>query len=144
MATQPVAVLLVEVAVAVEVDATAGGRADRLLAERAGQDRLPGGLRPTDAVIGIAAGRVAVVRAGLSAPAEAEGLAYRLRTDLADRSPTEAGPAIRLVAIGTATSRAGDTGHDLLRYAEHAIADALVLGDGRVVSFDDADRDLLA
>ncbi len=140
MASQPVGVLLVEL----RVQRRSGQQADRHLADRAMQEGLFDGLHSSDVVIEVEAGRIAIVRAGLSAPAEAEGLAYRLRAALADRTEAGPGPAILLVAIGAATSRPGDTGQDLLRYTEHAIDDALLLGEGNVGLFDDGDRDLLA
>ena len=94
-------------------------------------------LAPGDRSLVIGA-HLAVVRAGLTAPAEAEGLAYRLHGALS--SPVGAGPA---VAIGVAVSRRGDDPADLVRYAEHALGDALVLGGDLVVVFDDGDRQLL-
>lgn len=140
MASQPVGVLLVEL----RVQQRSGQQTDPHFADRSMREGLLDGLLSSDVVIEVEAGRIAIVRAGLSAPAEAEGLAYRLRAALADRTEVGPVPAILLVAIGAATSRSGDTGQELLRYAEHAVGDALLLGEGNVVAFDDGDRDLLA
>ncbi|MEM9561324.1 MAG: hypothetical protein AAGA93_01820 [Actinomycetota bacterium] len=102
--------------------------------------------RVTDEIIAASTNELAVVRAPLDAPAAAEGLARRIAQRLgpeleslavdAERSPTR-------WAIGVAVSRAEDEPADLLRHAEAALGDAWVLGGGRLVAFDDGDRELL-
>lgn len=102
--------------------------------------------RVTDEIIAASTNELAVVRAPLDAPAAAEGLARRIAQRLgpeleslavdAERSPTR-------WAIGVAVSRAEDEPADLLRHAEAALGDAWLLGGGRLVAFDDGDRELL-
>ncbi len=88
--------------------------------------------------------RLAIVKPGLTASAEAEGFAYRVQASLAD--PLPIGPSSTTAcqaAIGVAVSRRGDRAADVVRYAEHALGDARMLGGDMVVPFDDQDRDLL-
>ncbi len=102
--------------------------------------------RITDEIIAASGNELAVVRSALDAPAAAEGLAHRiaqrLDTELqslavdTERSPTR-------WAIGVAVGRPDDGAADLLRYAEVALDDAWLLGGGRLVAFDDGDRELL-
>lgn len=97
---------------------------------------------PTDVIIETGLHDRAIVRAGLTAPAEAEGLAYRLHGALSARL-LNGQERVCEVAIGVAVGRTGDTAADLLRFAGHALGDAQVLGGNTVVVFDDEDRDLL-
>lgn len=101
------------------------------------------GAGPGDVIVSGGPGLVALIRPAMTAPAEAEGLAHRIvahfqptgeRID--DPTPTW--------AIGVAVSHCSDSGEALLRYAEHALSDAQLLGGNRVVPFDDLDRLLLA
>jgi predicted signal transduction protein with EAL and GGDEF domain len=85
----------------------------------------------------------AIIRAAITAPAEADGLALRLHSALTEPVLVEGRQVSREAAIGVATSLDGDTAEQLLRYAEHGLDDAAMLGGNRVVVFDDEDRQLL-
>lgn len=96
---------------------------------------IEGELGPTDALRAIGPGRFLIVRSGMRAPAEAEGLALRLAAGLGDGGAQP--------VIGVAVSRPEDSADDLLGYVERALTDAAQLGGDRVVFFDDGDRELL-
>lgn len=96
-----------------------------------------------DAVLQLGPHRLVVIKPGLIAPAEAEGLTLRLRQEIVDQPVGSDTDERRRATIGVAVSHAEDGPADLLRYAEHAIGDARMLGGDRVVFFDDPDRELL-
>lgn len=98
---------------------------------------------PADLVVSAGPGRVGLVRRALTAPAEAEGLAHRIAARFHSTADRPEAPASTW-AIGVAVSHRGDTAADILRYSEHALTDAQLLGGDRVVPFEDADRLLLA
>jgi hypothetical protein len=100
------------------------------------------GTRPDDLIVSGGPGLVAVVRQAMTSPAEAEGLAYRIVARFRPTGdPVDDPPPAW--AIGVATSHRSDTAADLLRWAEHALSDAQLLGGDRIAAFDDTDRLLL-
>ncbi len=106
-------------------------------------DRIAGQAEPGDATLRTGRQSWALIRATTSAPAEAEGLAYRVHKALTEPKIIGDRQLSNRVAIGVVTSLAADTGEELLRYAEHALGDANLLGGDKVVVFDDEDRALL-
>ena len=136
----PLGLVLIEVVVRAD---QIGGPIDAATVLRAIEDRIGRETGPDDLVLPTGPDRLTVVRAGLTAPAEAEGLALRIQAGLAAPMLAGEGRVHCRAAIGVAVSRAGDSAADLLRYAEHALGDASLLGGDRVVAFDDRDRELL-
>lgn len=90
---------------------------------------------PLDRTFELGPNRMAVVKAGLTAPAQAEGYSLRVHEAIRTEHPCR-------VAIGVAVSRSGDAPSVLLRLAVQALEDALVVGGDTVAVFDDRDRDL--
>ena len=98
---------------------------------------------PKATVVAVDRDRLAVLMASLRAPAEAEATANQVWSTLTGPF-TVAGDAVDLaVAVGVAVSHPGDRAGDVIRYADHALMDATMLGGDGVVAFEDADRDLL-
>lgn len=98
---------------------------------------------PDDAVLKTGTQRLTIIKSGLRAPAEAEGFALRVLAGLRSPMLVGEGRVTCQTAIGVAVSRAGDRAAPLVRYAQHALDDARMLGGDRVVAFDDQDRDLI-
>lgn len=141
LASQPAGVVLIEFVIEHDGESAIEGRTvDDLI-----NARLEVVVEPSAIVAGPAVDQVAIIRRAMSAPAEAESVAFRLHELLS--GPVTIGPdgevAFCRAAIGVAVSRAGDTAPALLGYAQHALADARMLGGDTVVVFDDIDRDLL-
>lgn len=140
LATPPVGLVLIELLIETDQPEPASDPEllekviDQQIAELSGDD---------DRLLATDRNCLAVVKSSMTAPAEAEGFAYRLQSLLA--TPLIVGEARTSyqAAIGVAVSRAGDTAIDLVRYVEHALGDARMLGGDMVVVFDDQDRDLL-
>lgn len=140
LANPPTGVLVIEVLAEPDDGSGAVDRraVDRVIAERVGRHT-----EPADLVMPTGPDRLMIVRPGLTAPAEAEGLALRIQAALATPMLVGEGRVRCQSAIGVAVSRKGDAADALLRYAEHAIGDARMLGGDLVVAFDDQDRELL-
>lgn len=105
--------------------------------------RLVACLTESDELVSANVDRFLIVKRKLSGPAETEGLALRLLQAIREPRPDKPEQRTIQSAIGVAVSHAKDDAEDLLRYAEHALADAHMLGGDRVVCFEDADRELL-
>ncbi|MDH3295709.1 MAG: GGDEF domain-containing protein [Acidimicrobiia bacterium] len=105
--------------------------------------RLGTRLTPADLTARVADDSVLVMRHPLEGPAAIEGLGLRL-VDACREPLVVAGESYRCtISVGVATSRAGDTGPSLLRFAQFALDDAKALGRNRMVAFADEDRELL-
>ena len=96
-----------------------------------------------DIVAVTSSGLLAVARPNLTAPAETEGLALRLRSELERHIIVDNQTTNYTISIGTAVSVKDDTAVDLFRYARHALDDAQAMGGNRVTNFEDSDRALL-
>ncbi len=96
-----------------------------------------------DLVVAIQSDLVLLVRPALTAPAETEGLARRLHTELSQPMIIDDQPIRCSINIGVAVSAPADTGAKLLGYARRALEDARTLGGNQVLIFDDPDRELL-
>ena len=107
------------------------------------KNRLARCLTESDELLVTNVDRFLIIKRELSAPAETEAFAMRLLNTLG--GPLHQGPTKGIChsTIGVAVSHATDDAEDLLRYAEHALADAHMLGGDLVVCFEDADRELL-
>ncbi|MEM7272897.1 MAG: diguanylate cyclase [Actinomycetota bacterium] len=136
LASPPIGVILVEVRTERPADDRRSGDRDDAVA-------LAGLVAPGATVVTLDTDRLAVVLGPLTAPAEAEATAHRLWEALTDRTVPGNGQVGPQAAIGVAVSRTGDEPEDLIRYADHALTDATMLGGDGVVPFDDGDRDLL-
>ncbi len=89
---------------------------------------------PLDRTVELGPNRLAVVKAGLTAPAQAEGYSLRIHEAIRTEHRCRA-------AIGVAVSRPGDPSNLLLRLAVDALEQAQALGRDIVVISDDEDRD---
>jgi len=138
LALPPIGVLLIE------WDAVPGPTVEST--RPAAQDPIVGAVLaeagPADTVVSTGPGQLGLVRRALTAPAEAESQAHRIAARFRAAGDRPDAPAPTW-AIGVAVSHRSDTAADLLRYAEHALTDAQLLGGDRVVPFEDADRLLL-
>lgn len=136
----PVGLVLIEVAIdPIEIGSAPD---DRLLMQSV-EDRIGRETGPRDAIIAAGSRRLTIVKPGLTAPAEAEGFALRIHAALRAAMLVGEGRVRCQAAIGVAVSRADDTPALLVRFAEHALVDARMLGGDTVVAFDDQDRDLI-
>lgn len=108
------------------------------------QKRIALCLTESDELLAANVDRFLIIKRHLSAPAETEGFALRLLNTLGGPLRDGRTTGICHSTIGVAVSHAKDSAQDLLRYAEHALADAHMLGGDLVVCFEDADRELLS
>ncbi len=143
--TGPTGLLMIHLdaidAVTIPVD-DPGDLGERLL--KAAYNRVTSLLKGPDRTLRVGLDEIAVIRAGMQAPAEAEGLALHLSEALKKPFELDAISATCPFAIGVAATLQGDDARDLIRFAEHALSNAVVLGRNQMVAFDDADRELLA
>lgn len=136
----PVGLVLLEVLV--DVDEIGGPIASDLI-DAAIVHRIDKETGDGDVVLATGPKRLTIIKSGMTAPAEAEGFAMRIQAGLQAPMLVGEGRVTCQSAIGVAVSRSGDTAEPLVRYAEHALGDARMLGGDMVVAFDDQDRDLL-
>lgn len=140
METVPIGLVLIELRIESETGNTIEAD-DETRAELG--SRIARCLTDSDELLTPNVDRFLIIKRQLTAPAETEGFALRLLNALG--GPLHGGPAKGIChsTIGVAVSHAKDDAEDLLRYAEHALADAHLLGGDLVVCFEDADRELL-
>jgi len=143
--TPPVGIILIELLIDQGKSSGQGQttRENEALLDEAVLQRIAEQAEPGDSTLCTGPGGLALIRSATSAPAETEGLAYRVQKSLVDAVSIGDWQLYCQAAIGVATSLKGDTGEVLLRYAEHALGDARMLGADTVVVFDDLDRELL-
>lgn len=138
--TPPVGLVLLEVLI--ETDESTGPIEQAALYETF-IGRVSTETGPEDSILVTGQDRFTIIRPGLTAPAEAEGFAYRIQAALRPTMLIGNDRVSCQTSIGVAVSRTGDTPEHLIRFAEHALGDARMLGGDMVVAFDDQDRDLL-
>lgn len=134
--TPPVGLILIELL----IDQTPSGQVD---APAELHNRIERCMLGSDTMVTAGIDRLLVIKRQMAAPAETEGFALRLLNALGGPILGGDEPVTCHSAIGVAVSHAGDQPEDLLRYAEHALGDARMLGGDMVVFFEDADRALL-
>jgi diguanylate cyclase (GGDEF)-like protein/PAS domain S-box-containing protein len=108
---------------------------DQLLAAAA--QRVQQSLRPGDTPARFGGDEFVVLCEDLTAPAEAEAVAERLRTVLAEPFALDAGEVATTVSIGICIARGGESPDNLMRNADVAMYEAKTRGRARYEVFSD-------